>query len=609
MRWLVWLFCCLSIPLANAGLLDSLKGSSEPEFLRVEQAFPLTLEVDDLRLVARWDSEPGYYLYKHRIFIRQGETKLEPQYLSLPGIEKKDEAFGLVTAFYGELTAEFDLSSLQPGPATLHHQGCADAGLCSPPQTVGFTVPAQQDVQQPPPVKSSPAAQPSSTIPPSEDTAAPEILQGNGSPSGNNWFEGRSWLTVVGIFFVLGLGLTFTPCVLPMVPILTSVVLGQGQRTRREGFLLSSTYVLGMAITYAAAGLTVGLLGAGANVQAWMQTPWVLSVFAALFVALALAMFGLYELQLPSSLRNRLNELNQKQSGGQWLSVFIMGVLSALVVSPCVSAPLAGALVYLGTTGDALLGGSALLALGLGMGAPLIVLGTTGASVLPKAGAWMNQIKVLFGVLLVGVALWLISRLMPESMSLALWGILALIYGIHLGALEPASSSSQRVLKGIAWVLLVYGGSALVGALQGGKDPLQPLAFQHTNPGVTGSEQTHAPFYQTESATDVEQRIKNAKQLVMVDLYADWCISCKVMDKEIFAQTDVQQSLKSAMWLQLDITDQTQEHIDFLEQRAIFGPPTVLFYRNGQEIPAARIVGELTHQQFMTHLGQHELDH
>ena len=606
MRWLIWLFCCCSLSLAHAGLLDSLKSSSEPEFLRVEQAFPLTVEIDGPRLAARWDSEPGYYLYKHRIFIKQGNTKLEPQYLSLPGIEKEDAAFGLVTAFYGQLTAEFDLSSLNPGPATLHHQGCADAGLCYPPQRAKFEVLANT----PPPSSLSSAdanfstqTEQNTALTTSGNPSLPDADQA--SASTNNWFEGRSWLAVIGIFFALGLGLTFTPCVLPMVPILTSVVLGQGQRSKRDGFMLSTTYVLGMAITYAAAGLTVGLLGAGANVQAWMQTPWVLSVFAALFVVLALAMFGLYELQLPSSVRNRLNALNQKQSGGQWLSVFIMGVLSALVVSPCVSAPLAGALVYLGTTGDALLGGSALLALGLGMGAPLIVLGTTGASVLPKAGAWMNQIKVFFGVLLVGVALWLISRLIPDSLSLALWGILALIYGVYLGALEAASSSAQRVLKGIAWVLLVYGAAALAGALQGGKDPLQPLVVSHQGTATTA--QAHAPFYQTASTTDIEQRIKTAKQLVMVDLYADWCISCKVMDREIFAQSDVQQSLSSAMWLQLDITDQTPEHIRFLEQRAIFGPPTVLFYRDGQEIPTARIVGELTHQQFMAHLAQHKL--
>lgn len=608
MRWLVWLLCCLWLPVTQAGLLDNLKSSSEPQFLRVDQAFPLNTEMDGTRLVARWDSQPGYYLYKHRLFIQQGKIKLQPVSYSIPGIEKEDEAFGLVTAFYGELVVEFDLSSLEPGAATLRHQGCADAGLCYPPQRYSLTIPEFQPAAPAPAdlttqtatadAKTINAPQSGNTTNTTVTTSAPETR--------DSWFEGRSWWTVIGIFFVLGVGLTFTPCVLPMVPILTSIVLGQGQRSSREGFLLSSTYVLGMAITYAAAGLTVGLLGAGANIQAWMQTPWVLSLFAVLFVALALSMFGLYELQLPSALRNRLNEWNQKQSGGQWLSVFIMGVLSALVVSPCVSAPLAGALVYIGTTGDALLGGGALLALGLGMGAPLIVLGTTGASMLPKAGGWMNQIKAFFGVLLLGVAIWLVSRLLPAPLSLALWGILALVYAITLGALEPAANNLQRLLKGLAWVLLIYGAAALIGALQGQSNPLKPLAVASYS-GTQSTDTHESPFYQTTSVNEVEQQIQGSQRLVMVDLYADWCISCKVMDEEIFAKSDIQNTLKQAAWLQLDITDQTEAHVDFLKQRGIFGPPTVLFYRNGQEITEARIVGELTHAEFAAHLQRNGL--
>ena len=596
MRWLVWLLCCLWLPVTQAGLLDNFKSSSEPQFLRVEQAFPLTTDMDGPRLIARWDSQPGYYLYKHRLFIQQGKTKLQPVSYSIPGIEKEDEAFGLVTAFYGELVVEFDLSSLKPGAATLNHQGCADAGLCYPPQRYSLTIPEFQ----------SAAPAPAEPVIQTDTEDANTTATTSASETRDSWFEGRSWWAVIGIFFVLGIGLTFTPCVLPMVPILTSIVLGQGQRSSREGFWLSSTYVLGMAITYAAAGVTVGLLGAGANIQAWMQTPWVLSLFAALFVALALAMFGLYELQLPSAVRNRLNEWSQKQSGGQWLSVFIMGVLSALVVSPCVSAPLAGALVYIGTTGDALLGGGALLALGLGMGAPLIILGTTGASILPKAGGWMNQIKAFFGVLLLGVAIWLVSRLLPESLSLALWGILALVYAITLGALEPAANNLQRLLKGLAWVLLIYGAAALVGALQGQSNPLKPLAVSSYSSAQ--STDTHeSPFYQTESVNEVEQQIQNSQRLVMIDLYADWCISCKVMDEEIFAKADIQNTLKQAAWVQLDITDQTEAHVEFLKQRGIFGPPTVLFYRNGKEITEARIVGELTHAEFAAHLQRNGL--
>lgn len=594
-----WLLLCISLfwlP-AQAGLLDSLTGNDEPDFLPVEQAFPLTTLIDNGQLHASWHSADGYYLYKHRIFIQQGELKADPVYYSHPGKEKEDEAFGLVTAFYGELDTRFDLSRFQPGELVLHHQGCADAGLCYPPQRSRLTI-TQADIQ---------AAQNTTANANSDTASGNSVTDSTGNYKANNrtngaadsWFSNRSWGAVVGLFFLLGLGLTFTPCVLPMVPILTTVVLGQKNTSASRGFMLSSIYVLGMALTYAAAGLTVGLLGAGANIQAWMQTPWVLILFAVLFVLLALAMFGLYELQLPSGLRNRLNQLNQNQKGGQWLSVFIMGVLSALVVSPCVSAPLAGALVYLSTTGDAVLGGSALLALGLGMGAPLIVLGTTGASFLPKAGGWMNQIKAFFGILLLGVAIWLLSRILPESVSLLLWALLALFYGISLGALEPATSGIQRLVKGLAWVFLLYGISAFIGVLQGNSNPLQPLSGGLVAVNTNSTTAHSSAFYRSDSVTDIERRIAASQQPVMLDLYADWCISCKVMEEEIFAEPDVQQMMKNVLWLQLDVTDNSAEQIAFMQKHAIFGPPTILFFNQQQEMQSARIVGELDKAAFL----------
>ncbi|MCD8523309.1 MAG: protein-disulfide reductase DsbD [Saccharospirillaceae bacterium] len=593
-----WLLLCVSLfclP-AQAGLLDSLKGNDEPDFLPVEQAFPLTTRLDNGQLFASWQTADGYYLYKHRIFIQQGELKADPVYYSHPGKEKEDEAFGLVTAFYGELDTRFDLSQLQPGELILHHQGCADAGLCYPPQRHYLSI-SQADID----------AAASTMANASSDTTSGNTVTDNGETNNqtngaaDSWFSNRSWGAVVGLFFLLGLGLTFTPCVLPMVPILTTVVLGQKNTSASRGFMLSSIYVLGMALTYAAAGLTVGLLGAGANIQAWMQTPWVLILFAVLFVLLALAMFGLYELQLPAALRNRLNQLNQNQKGGQWLSVFIMGVLSALVVSPCVSAPLAGALVYLSTTGDAVLGGSALLALGLGMGAPLIVLGTTGASFLPKAGGWMNQIKAFFGILLLGVAIWLLSRILPDSISLLLWALLALFYGISLGALEPATSGIQRLAKGLAWVFLLYGIAAFIGVLQGNSNPLQPLSGGLITTSSNNTTAHSSAFYRSDSVSDIERRIAASQQPVMLDLYADWCISCKVMEEEIFAQPDVQQMMKNVLWLQLDVTDNSAEQIAFMQKHAIFGPPTILFFDQQQEIARARIVGEIRKPAFITH--------
>jgi thiol:disulfide interchange protein DsbD len=563
--WLLLFSLCLP---AQASLLDSLN-SNDAEFLPVEQAFPVTTNASPGVVSAEWQSVDGYYLYQHRIYLKQNKQRIDPVSWSKDGKEKYDEAFGDIIAYYGDLTVTFDTRELTPGAATLHYQGCADAGLCYPPQTLAVEVIESSAIQE---------TSPASNATPANSTTS--------------WFEGRSTLAVLGIFFLLGLGLTFTPCVLPMVPILTSVVLGGGNTPPARGFWLSFVYVTGMAITYAAAGLAVGLLGAGANVQALMQSPPVLIGFAVLFLVLSLAMFGVYELQLPSGLRNRLNNISQKQNGGNAVSVFIIGVLSALVVSPCVSAPLAGALAYLSTTGDAFAGALALLALGFGMGTPLIVLGTTGATVLPKAGAWMNRIKYLFGFMLVGVAIWLVSRLLPGPLVLALWGALAVAVGIVAGALSSPTESAQRWLKTPALMIFIYGVVAIAGALQGNSDLLNPI-------GESTHSESEAPFVKTTSIAGINTLIAESQQPVMVDLYADWCISCKVMDEEIFAQEDAQLALRHLLWVQLDLTDNTEEHKAFMNTHGVFGPPTVLFFEAGSDNSQGRIIGERRKSEFV----------
>lgn len=569
MRAGLWLLLFITSIPAHSGLLDGLGGSDD--FLPVEQAFPLEAYSSQGQVTARWDSADGYYLYEHRIYLTQSSERIDPVSWSKDGKEKYDEAFGDIIAYYGQLEVSFDTTQLSPGAATLHYQGCADAGLCYPPQTLEITVvPAS-------PSQSSEAGQSNSSV--STDSGS------------DSFFSGRSLPAVIGIFFLLGLGLTFTPCVLPMVPILTSVVLGGGKTSTGRGFWLSLLYVTGMAITYAAAGLTVGLLGAGANVQAMMQSPPVLIGFAIFFVVLSLSMFGVYELQLPSGLRNRLNAVSQKQSGGHAGGVFIIGVLSALVVSPCVSAPLAGALAYLSTTGDATSGALALLALGFGMGTPLIVLGTTGASVLPKAGMWMERIKYLFGIMLIGVAIWLVSRLLPGNIVLGLWGALAVGAGVSAGALNTANEGPQRLIKPVAVGVFAYGIIALAGAVSGRSDPLNPLGH---------AEEVHvSPFYQTESVEEVKSLIADANTAVMVDLYADWCISCKIMDKEIFATDEAQERLSHVQWVQLDVTDNTDAHQAFMKAQAVFGPPTVLFFQPGAVNASGRIIGEREKDDFL----------
>ncbi|MFT7373951.1 MAG: thiol:disulfide interchange protein DsbD [Oleiphilaceae bacterium] len=587
----------LSINSVQAGVLDSLT-ESQPKFLPVSEAFPYQVDQQGSDLSVIWDTVDEYYLYRKKILLKQDNIKHPANGFSEEGILKHDEAFGEVIVFYGQTEATFDLRKLNTGqPVQLRFQGCADAGLCYPPQKIDLDIDWNAVTNTP-------------TVAMQTDSNSSNNRSSESSTSEGNWFEGRSWLSIVGIFFLLGLGLTFTPCVLPMVPILTSIVVGQEKHTPAKGFVLSTTYVLGMAITYAVAGVTVGLLGAGANISNWMQTPWVLSIFAALFLVLSLSMFGLYELQLPSKLRNRLNDINQKQKGGNLFGVFLMGVLSALVVSPCVSAPLAGALVYLSTTGDAWLGGSALLALGLGMGAPLIALGTTGASFLPKAGGWMDTVKAFFGVLLIGVAIWLLSRFLDATLILVFWALLAIIYAVTLGALDKADSGKQNVVRGFALALLVYGIVALIGALQGNDDPLNPLSVGQYS--QTGSAQQHlaeSPFQNINNQRQLDQAVNihlaaNPNGAVMLDYYADWCIACKVMEKAVFHKADVQTHWPELLWLQIDVTDQTPEQIALMENYNLFGPPSLLFFTKDGEQNTLRILGEMHKEEFIEHLNK-----
>lgn len=627
-RFSFFLLLMLSFSSAQASLLDRLI-QSEPKFLPVEEAFPYQIEQRGNILTVIWESAEDYYLYQHTIELKQGNQAFTEVNFSKDGIQKHDEAFGDVLVFYDTLEVDFNLNQLPTNtPTLLGFQGCAEAGLCYPPQKIDLDIdwddvansavaqalnPGATDLNS----NTSPSNS-STNSSNTNSTISPNITT-DSATTNDSWIEGKSWLSVVGLFFILGLGLTFTPCVLPMVPILTSIVVGQKKHTPAKGFVLSTTYVLGMAITYAIAGVTVGLLGAGANIQAWMQTPWILTIFAIMFVGLSLSMFGLYELQLPSGLRNRLNNLNQKQKGGSLISVFLMGVLSALVVSPCVSAPLAGALVYLSTTGDAWLGGSALLALGLGMGTPLIILGTSGASIMPKAGGWMDQIKVFFGILLIGVAIWLLSRFLDATLVLAMWGILAIVYAIYLGAIDPlehsleqSASGIKRTIKGISFAVLVYGVIAFIGALQGNDDPMKPLANNNPTQVMGNQTNTHtkaSPFENIANKTQLDAAIKNhlsanSNGAVMLDYYADWCIACKVMEKEVFHHSDVQQHWPELLWLQVDVTDQTPEQIELMTNFNLFGPPSMLFFSANGEQDKLRIIGEMNKTEFVQHLNK-----
>ena len=572
------------------------EGIQDSEFLPPEQAFQFSSEqLSDGTVRLNWQIADGYYLYQKRLKASEtdpatGDKKaLDVAFLSAPE-SKDDPNFGRVQVFHHQLQAE-----VQPGQEQLKlsYQGCSENGLCYPPQRTTLQVkPVAAGIALP-------------ATPPETDTA---LATEEDAGAITALLAGADGYWVVLTFLVLGLGLTFTPCVLPMIPILAGIIAGQGSTiTMRRGIGLSVAYVLGMSVTYTLAGVLVGYFGARMNLQASLQSPLALMIFSGLFIALALAMFGFYELQLPAFLRDRLDNLGrspngEQSAGGRYAGVALMGLISALVVSPCVSAPLAGALVYISTTGDALLGGAALFALSLGMGLPLILVGAGGGSWLPKAGNWMLEVKAFFGVLLVGVAISLLSRLLPGHVTLLLWGLLAVVYAAHLGLFGQSESLNSwgKTRRGLSIALMVYGISLLLAGLAGQEDPLKPLAF--VSAPQSADHRAQAPlFARYDSVAEMQTALQQASRQgrpVVVDLYADWCASCKVMEREVFSKEDVRELGKEVTFIQLNMTDNSPQQSAFLQQHGLFGPPSLLFYRaDGQELN--RVQGELGPQQFI----------
>lgn len=577
----------------------------EPEFLSADEAFVFSAQLDrDGALRAQWQMPDGYYLYRHRFeFSVPAGSAFALGDAEIPqGKVKNDEYFGEVQVYYHEVSARVPVTRTGSGTAafdaTVTYQGCADRGLCYPPQTKHVSFPADSIG----PVKGALAGAASTP-----DAGAPadnteEQRLATLLTRGNLFFA-------LGTFFILGIGLAFTPCVLPMVPILSSIIVGQGASvTRFRAFMLSLAYVLGMAFTYAALGVLVGMFGASMNLQAALQSAPVLIGFAIVFVLLALSMFGLYELQLPQAWQNRVNALSQNQRGGEYVGVAVMGSLSSLVVSPCLSAPLAGALIVISSTGDAVLGGSALLALGLGMGVPLLLIGSSGAQLLPRAGAWMNNVKAVFGVLLIGVAVWLLERVIPAQMTLLLWALLAIGVGVYLGALDfsPRRGWGQ-LFKATGAFAFVYGVLLVIGAASGAHDPLAPLsAIAQT--GVAQRGPTEVRWKKVRGMAALQAEIAAAEELgkpVALDFYADWCISCKVMARTVFSEPAVAAQLSRFHLLQADVTANDALDQELLKHFGLFGPPSMLFFGlDGGEISALRMQGEMDRTAFEHHLGR-----
>jgi thiol:disulfide interchange protein DsbD len=637
-RYILLLLCFFSINAfaeerTSSGFLSGLKqlGASfdqdEQELLPPDQAFKLTVRVrDENTLVAQFEPAKNYYLYRDKVAFKPQNTETSIEKISLPqGAVKSDLTFGQVEVFHKPFEA---VISLKRGAASTNkltlvatYQGCNEPiGVCYAPinKVIELTLPVAKAAVGA--VANAVSGDAVAAIPFSAtkpDAAAELFASPPQSPvieteslKIERMFEsGSFWLILTG-FFGIGLLLSFTPCVFPMFPILSGIIAKQGEHiTKTRGFSLSLAYVMGMAITYAAAGVAAGL--SGAMLSAALQNAWVLGTFALVFITLAFSMFGFYELQLPTSLQSKLSVEAGHLKGGQLTGVFGMGALSALIVGPCVAAPLAGALLYISQTRDVVLGGSALFVMALGMGVPLLLLGASAGVLLPKAGPWMESVKQFFGVLLLGVAIWLISPVIPAVAHMLLWSALLIVSAIYLHAVDPLrpdASGFRKFLKGLGMIALLTGVALLVGVLSGSRDILQPLSkLNVSNVDAGGTKKSmvqtgHLPFQRVKSVAELEQHILQARdKYVMLDFYADWCISCKEMERFTFTDEKVQSRLKDVVLLQVDVTAGTPDDAALLKRFKLFGPPGILFIdRQGREIPRIRLIGYQDTESFLS---------
>ncbi|MDK9716051.1 MAG: protein-disulfide reductase DsbD [Sulfuritalea sp.] len=577
--------------------LTGLARAEEP--LPPEQAFRFSARAIDARTIeARWQITDQYYMYRDKFkFVLEGGTlgaaKLPP------GKIKEDEIFGKVETYRKEVKILLPVEAT--GPVTLKaiSQGCWDGGICYPPinqeaklelaaaaSTIGSTAPLATPVAVPPaPTPAMPAS-----APPVDESSRIAGL-----------FKGDNFALVLLSFFGFGLLLSLTPCVFPMIPILSGIIVNHGHAVSHlRAFVLSLAYVLGMAVTYAAVGVAAGL--SGTLLSAALQNVWVLGGFALVFVVLSLSMFGFYELQMPSVLQSRVSDTANRQ-GGSLPAIALMGALSALIVGPCVAAPLAGALLYIAQTGNAALGGAALFVMSLGMGAPLLLVGAFSRSLLPKSGPWMEGVKKFFGVIMLATALWLVSPVIPLWLQMLGWALLMVIPAIFLHALDPLPQHAhgwQRLGKGLGVMLLLGGAAMLIGVLGGAKDPLQPLGFLG---GGTAAVSPAPTFERVASIERLDARLAEAKAAgkpVMLDFYADWCVSCKEMERFTFADPQVAARMKQIVLLKADVTANTAADAALLKRFGLFGPPGIIFFdAAGRELNDLRVVGFQPAEKFL----------
>jgi thiol:disulfide interchange protein DsbD len=593
--------------------LDSLLGSQR-QALPEEQAFRVEAIADGPHaLLVRATARPDYYLYRHSFAFRIEGEGIEVAAVDLPeGEAKTDEYFGETRVYYGEVEIPLELSRPAEGEREItleaDFQGCLDEGICYPPMTrrIPVTLPAAAAGSAPAESVNGQSGADGDEVAPREiseeavETVLPQSEQDRLAVA----LGGRP-LVAMGLFLLAGVLLAFTPCVFPMVPILSGLIAGEGERmTTGRAFRLSLVYVLAMALVYTLFGIVAGVFGQ--NLQAVFQHPAVLISFAALFVLLSLAMFGFYELQLPSGLQTRLNEMSNRAEGGTLIGAALMGALSALVVGPCVAPALMGALIYIGQTGDAVLGGLALFSMAIGMGIPLIIWGTSAGKLLPRAGGWMNAVKAVFGVGLLALAIWMLERVLPGAVIMLLWGALAIGCGVYLGALtrlEPAADGWRKLWQALGVMLLVFGIAQFTGALSGGRDWTRPL--HHLVGSAGGGMVSKAPaFRKVETLEQLQAAIAASDRPVFLDFYADWCVDCVRMDRRTFPDPAVAERLDDFTLLKADITAYNDEHKAMLREFDLIGPPAYLFFVDGEELKEYRMFGFLAPEEFLTLLDE-----
>ena len=586
------------IQLGNAGTFGTF-GGTNAEFLPVDEAFqPILTALDGNTVEVAIRVAAGYYLYKDKISATVISDKAQPGKLELPAGEmKNDQYFGDMEVYHNDVFGRLPMARATPEAMDLDleikYQGCADGGICYPPVTKLMTVslPAATAVS----ALAAVAASGASAAPVSEQARLAQIITGSGLG------------LVIATFFGLGLLLAFTPCVLPMVPILSGIIAGEGENSSSaRGFSLALSYVMGMALVYTAAG--VAAAAAGLQLQAIFNQPWVLVLFSSLFIVLALGMFGLFDLQMPSAIQSRLATMSGDQKSGTAVGAFVMGALSSLVVTACVAPALIATLTVMAQSGDMVRGGTALFAMSMGMGAPLLLVGAAQGKFLPKAGAWMVAVKNAFGFMMLGLGVWMMSRILPSEVTLALWGILIFMAGVYLGGLTTLTSESfgvQKLGKGFGLLAIIYGAVLLLGSLAGSNSMLRPLAAFNAGGGTEVS-QRGLEFQRIKTTADLDAAITSAAtqgKSAMLDFYADWCVSCIEMEEYTFTDTGVQDALSNTVLLQADVTANNNEDQALLQRFGVFGPPTIIFFgADGVQRHGYEVVGYMKAKDFAEHV-------